>query len=53
MQSKIDRAAALDLLKKYNKEPFHIYHALTLEGVMRYFAVSSGYAQEPQEWGRI
>lgn len=50
MQSKIDRAAALDLLKKYNKEPFHIYHALTLEGVMRYFAVSLGYAQEADYW---
>ncbi len=50
MQSKITRAAALDLLRKYNKEPFHIYHALTLESVMRYFAVSLGYAEDADYW---
>ena len=38
MESKINREEALDLLKKYNKEPFHIQHGLTVEGVMRWFA---------------
>ena len=34
----LTREQALALLKKYNKEPFHIQHALTVEGVMRWFA---------------
>ena len=33
--SKIKRAQALELLRSYNKEAFHIQHALTVEGVMR------------------
>ena len=35
---KLNREEALELLKKYNKEPFHIVHALTVEGVMRWYA---------------
>ena len=34
----MDRKDALDLLKKYNKEEFHLRHAFTVEGVMKYFA---------------
>ena len=34
----LNREQALALLQKYNKEPFHIQHALTVEGVMRWFA---------------
>ena len=34
----MDRESALELLKKYNKEPFHIQHALTVEGTMRWYA---------------
>ena len=37
-QSNLSRAEGLQLLKKYNKEDFHIRHALTVEAVMRYFA---------------
>ncbi len=37
-ETKIDREEALKLLKKYNKEEFHIRHALTVEQIMRYFA---------------
>ena len=33
----------LSLLQKYNKEPFHIYHGLTVEGVMKWFAKELGY----------
>ena len=44
------RAQALDLLKKYNKEPFHIQHALTVEGVMRWFANELGYGEETDFW---
>lgn len=36
-KSEITRTQALELLKKYNKEPFHIQHALTVEGVMRWY----------------
>lgn len=49
----LTREQALDLLKKYNKEPFHIQHALTVEGVMRWFAKELGYAEEEEYWGII
>ena len=35
---KIDIAMARVILEKYNKEPFHLSHAATVSGVMRYFA---------------
>ena len=45
----LTREQALDLLKKYNKEPFHIQHALTVEGVMRWFAQENG--EDVDFWG--
>ena len=50
-QSSVSREQALELLKKYNKEPFHIQHALTVEGVMRWYAKELGYADEEEFWG--
>lgn len=50
-QSSITREQALELLKKYNKEPFHIQHALTVEGVMRWYAKELGYGAEEEFWG--
>ena len=50
METKITREQALDLLKKYNQESFHILHALTVEGVMRYFAGELGYGDEAEFW---
>lgn len=50
METKITREQALGLLKKYNQEPFHILHALTVEGVMRYFAGELGYGDEAEFW---
>lgn len=47
----ITREAALELLKKYNKESFHILHGLTVEGVMRWFSVDQGYESEADFWG--
>ena len=44
------RMQALGLLQKYNKEPFHILHGLTVEGVMGYFAQTLGYAEEAEFW---
>ena len=38
----LNREQALALLRKYNKEPFHIQHALTVEGVMAWFAKENG-----------
>lgn len=49
----ITRVEALDLLKKYNKEKFHIYHALTVEGAMKYFAKELGYNEEVEFWGIV
>ena len=45
------RTQALALLQKYNKEPFHILHALTVEGVMRWFAQDQGFDAEIDFWG--
>ena len=45
----MDRNTALELLKKYNKEPFHIQHGLTVEGVMRWFANEAG--ENVEFWG--
>ena len=45
------REEALALLKEFNTEPFHIRHALTVEGVMRYFAEALGYGEEKDFWG--
>ena len=47
---KLKREEALELLKKYNKEPFHIVHALTVEGVMRWYASELGYGDEADFW---
>ncbi len=47
------REEALALLKEYNSEPFHIKHALTVEGVMRYFAKELGYSNEEEFWGIV
>ena len=45
----MERKDAMQLLKKYNKEEFHLRHALTVESVMRYFAKENGYDED--FWG--
>lgn len=47
----LTRAQALALLQKYNKEPFHIQHALTVEGVMRWYAQENG--EDAAFWGLV
>ena len=47
----MDREEAIKLLKKYNKEEFHIRHALTVEQVMRYFAKENN--QDEDFWGIV
>ena len=51
MTPNFTREQALALLQKYNKEPFHILHALTVEAVMRWYAQELGYASEADFWG--
>jgi len=46
----LTRDQALGLLMKYNKEPFHILHGLTVEGVMRWYAQELGYGDEADFW---
>ena len=52
-ESKLTRQQALDLLRQYNKEPFHIQHALTVEGVMRWYANELGHADEADYWATV
>lgn len=50
METPITREQALDLLLKYNKDTFHIEHALTVEGVMGWYAREMGYGDEEAFW---
>lgn len=47
------REEALELLKKYNKDPFHLQHAFTVEAVMKWFAKEEGYAEDEEYWGIV
>lgn len=49
----ITRDEAYELLKKYNKEDFHLHHGRMVEGTMRYFAKKLGYADEEEFWGIV
>ena len=49
MELNFNRQQALALLQKYNQESFHILHALTVEGVMRWFAEQNG--EDADFWG--
>ena len=53
MSDGVTREAAAGLLKKYNKEEFHLLHALTVEGVMRWYANDLGFADEADYWATI
>lgn len=50
MENCVSREAALSLLKKYNKEHFHVQHALTVEAVMRWFANELGFGSDADFW---
>ena len=50
MKSNLTREEAYALLHKYNKEAFHIQHALTVEGVMKWFANDLGYGEDEEYW---
>lgn len=49
----IKRDEAFNLLKKYNTDPFHIQHALTVEAVMKWYANELGYGADAEYWGIV
>ena len=49
----ITREEAYDLLKRYNKDPFHIQHALTVETVMKWYAEELGFGADAEYWGIV
>lgn len=53
MSKEITREDAWNLLTEYNKDHFHLKHALTVEGVMKYFAKELGYSNEENFWGIV
>ena len=53
MREHISRDAAWKLLRKYNQDSFHIQHALTVEGVMKWYARELGYAEDEEYWGIV
>ena len=53
MRECISREAALAALRKYNKEPFHLQHAFTVEGVMRWYAQQLGHGDEADFWATV
>ena len=50
MNAGLNRRQAWELLKQYNKDIFHLQHALTVEGVMKWFAEDQGFSDEKEFW---
>lgn len=53
MKETVSRDKALELLKKYNKDEFHLRHAFTVEGVMRWYANDLGFSDEADFWAVV
>jgi predicted hydrolase (HD superfamily) len=53
LQSSLTREEAWKLFLKFNKDPFHIQHALTVEAVMRWFAKELGFGEEADFWATV
>ena len=53
LQSSITREDAWKLFLKHNNDPFHIQHALTVEGVMRWYANELGLGDESDFWAIV
>lgn len=49
----IAREKAWELLKKYNQDPFHLRHALTVEAVMGWYAEALGYEADKDFWSTV
>lgn len=48
-----DREKALETLKQYNAEPFHIRHAYTVEAVMGWMAENLGHGADKEFWSLV
>lgn len=53
MREHITRESAYELLKRYNQDPFHIQHAITVEAVMKWYAKKLGYGEDAEYWGIV
>ena len=53
LQSSLSREEAWKLFSRYNKDPFHIQHALTVEGIMRWYAKELGFGDEADFWAAV
>ena len=49
----LSRDDAYTLLRKYNQDPFHIQHSLTVEAVMKWYARELGYGEQEEYWGIV
>ncbi|GMO21348.1 MAG: HDIG domain-containing protein [Termitinemataceae bacterium] len=53
IENQLTRDAAWKLLTMHNKDPFHLQHALTVEGVMKWYADELGYVNDKDFWGIV
>ena len=53
MQANLTREQTLELLRRYNKDTFHIQHALTVEAVMRWYAEKLGFGEDANYWAQV
>ena len=53
MTTGFTRETALAALQQYNKEAFHLQHALTVEKAMRWFAVDLGHGEDADFWALV
>jgi predicted hydrolase (HD superfamily) len=51
LRSSLSRDQAWNLLRQYNKDLFHLQHALTVEGIMKWYARELGFGEEEEFWG--
>ncbi|NLE68936.1 MAG: hydrolase [Clostridiales bacterium] len=49
----MNRTEALDLLRQYNKQRFHLQHAFTVEKVLGWFAEQLGFQDEKPYWEMV
>lgn len=51
MSNSLTKEKAWEILTEFNKDEFHLKHARSMKGVMRYFAEKLGYGDEQDFWG--
>ena len=50
MHTQLTRESAIALLRKHNKDDFHVLHGLTVGGVLKWYATELGYGDEADFW---